>query len=246
MKSIILSVCLASVLMFAGCKNDDDNPVTDIPIDKKPTESEFFFEFDNDTEGWIGDFADYPNHDNIYEFYELDFDFSTLPEPLDRTNGAIMQTGNNHSDDLFMFVKRKISGLEANAVYEIDMEIEIATNAASGRMGVGGAPGESVHIKAGAASIEPIKVLDNSDSHFRMNIDKGNQAMGGENMELIGHFANGTDEDIYTLKLLKTSSPIDVTSNENGELWLIVGTDSGFEATTTIYYNYISADIEKK
>ena len=77
-----------------------------------------------------------------------------------------------------------------------------------------------------------------------MNIDKGNQRQDGTNMKLIGDFANGTDLFVYKLKSLSTTMPINVISNSNGELWVIIGTDSGFEATTTIYYNRITVNVK--
>ena len=69
----------------------------------------YFYEFSHDEEGWIGDFADYPKGEE--GFYELLFEYSKLPFPLDQNKGALRVFGNNHSDDLFMFIKRKVSGL---------------------------------------------------------------------------------------------------------------------------------------
>ncbi len=209
-----------------------------------PTPKEFIFNFQTDNEGWKGDFADYPNEPNVENFYELDFSYSMLPSPLNNNKGALRQSGNNHSDDLFMFAKKKISGLEPNTNYKIDIEIEFATNVANGTIGVGGSPGESVFLKAGATTNEPFKVLDNSDNYYRMNLDKGNQGQDGENMKVIGNFANGTDFSVYQLKVLKTVRPIDTVSNSTGEIWIIVGTDSGFESTTTIFYNTIKVNIK--
>jgi hypothetical protein len=233
-KSSILFL-IASIVLFSGCKKDKDIVAT----------KEFNFNFQSGPDGWAGDFADYPNEPNVETYYELQFSHAMLPNPLSTSDGALRQSGKNHSDDLFMFVKKKIDGLEPNKTYTISIEIEIASNAASGRAGVGGSPGEDVAIKAGASTIEPVKVLNNAnaDNHYRMNIDKGNQGKEGANMKLIGDFANGTNSDDYKLKKLSTSSPISVQSNGNGELWLIVGTDSGFESTTTIYYNSIKATL---
>ncbi len=209
-----------------------------------PKAKEFIFNFQTDNEGWMGDFADYPNEPNVENFYELEFSYSMLPSPLNSNKGALRQSGNNHSDDLFMFAKKKISGLEPNTNYKIDIEIEFATNVANGTIGVGGSPGESVFLKAGATTNESLKVLDNSDNHYRMNLDKGNQGQDGENMKVIGNFANGTDLSVYQLKVLKTISPINTVSNSTGEIWIIVGTDSGFESTTTIFYNTIKVNIK--
>lgn len=232
MNKLFVSVLTVLLFTLAGCEKDGNL------IDPK----EFTFTFINNTEGWVGGFADYPNEPNVEDFYELEFSHSTLPSPLNTSEGALRQSGNNHSDDLFMFVKKKLTGLAPNANYKIAIEIEIATNAKSGAVGVGGAPGENVFIKAGATTNEPIKVLNVSENHYRMNIDKGDQMQDGENMKLIGDFANGTDLSVYKFKSLRTTNPINVTSNSNGELWVIVGTDSGFEATTTIYYNSIKVN----
>lgn len=229
-KLSILSL-IASIFLFSGCEKDNDNDST--------TPQEFNFGFQSDSEGWLGDFADYPSAPDQEPIYNLQFSYAMLPAPLNPNDGALRQSGTNHSDDLFMFVKKKITGLEPNRNYTISIEIEIATNAPSGRVGVGGPPGEGVAIKAGASTIEPVKVID--DIHYRMNVDKGNQGVDGPNIKLIGNFANGTNSEDYRLKKLSTSSPVNVQSNASGELWLIVGTDSGFEATTIIYYNYIKA-----
>ena len=77
-----------------------------------------------------------------------------------------------------------------------------------------------------------------------MNIDKNNQANSGEDMKVLGDFANGTDSNAYATKtLVYDSGELQARTNEKGELWLIVGTDSGFESTTTIFYNKIQVDL---
>ncbi len=217
--------------IFFACESDKDS---------KPEELVFSYDFTTDEESWDGDFADYPTGGE--EFYELIFEYSTLPEPLDETRGSLKLSGNNHSDDLFMFVKRKITGLTSNKTYNIVFEIEFASNVADGQIGVGGSPGESVYIKAGATPVEPLKVEDNG-GYYRMNIDKGNQAQGGEDMIVLGDFSNDTEENIYVLKTITNPSTFNATTNTNGELWLSVGADSGFEATTTIYYNRIEVSL---
>jgi hypothetical protein len=236
MKNLLLPGLLLILFTLTGCERD---------VCMSPNEPiSLTFEFTDNTNGWVGDFADYPNDPNVEDFYKLEFSHAKLPSPLNGSDGALRQSGKNHSDDLFMFIKKKITGLNPNTNYSIELEIEFATNAASGAVGVGGAPGESVFIKTGASTTEPMKVLNPTENHYRMNIDKGNQSIDGKNMQLIGDFANGTESFTYILKSLRTKSPVEVTSNSNGELWIIAGTDSGFEATTTIYYNRIDLKIK--
>jgi hypothetical protein len=231
-KLSVLSL-IASIVLFSSCEKDNDIAAT----------KELNFNFQSDLEGWVGDFADYPSAPDQEPMYQLQFSHAMLPNPLNTSDGALRLSGTNRSDDLFMFIKKKINGLEPNRNYTISIEIEIATNAPSGRVGVGGPPGESVYIKAGASTIEPLKVINNTNNHYSMNIDKGNQSTDGPTIKLIGNFANGTTSDDYRLKKLSNSLPVNVQSNANGELWLIVGTDSGFEANTTIYYNSIKATL---
>lgn len=203
--------------------------------------SQYNYDFQQGTEGWIGGFADYPVGEET--FYELSVEPDFLPSPLDQTQGAIKQAGSNRSDDLFMFIKRKIDGLEPNQFYELQFSIEFATDAAANSVGIGGSPAESVYLKIGAHATDPTPIID-SDNFYRMNIDKGNQSQGGTDMIVIGDFSNGTDEFIYTLKTLENDQTFTAQTNGNGELWLIVGTDSGFEGKTTIYYNKISVELQ--
>lgn len=63
-------------------------------------------------------------------------------------------------------------------------------------------------------------------------------------MKIIGDFANGTSQNIYLLKQLSTATPINVKANQQGDIWLVIGTDSGFEGITTIFYNSIQIIIK--
>lgn len=197
--------------------------------------------FPSDAMGWEGDFADYPV--GREEFMQLEFDYEPLPAPLDTTRGALMLSGMNTSDDLFMFMKRKITGLQPGTVYNATFTVQFASNVPDDRVGIGGPPGESVWIKAGATATEPEKVVDDMD-YYRMNIDKGGQSQGGEDMIVIGDFSNDTDQQVYTLKTVTNDEQsFSVMPDDAGELWLIIGTDSGFEGTTTIYYNSIKVEL---
>ncbi|RNL75565.1 hypothetical protein ED312_21355 [Sinomicrobium pectinilyticum] len=220
------------LLFFSGCSDDDNGNDRPEIID---------FHFSNDAEAWSGDFADYPLGEE--DFYELELGYAALPDPLDNSDGALRQTGNNHSDDLFMFIKRKITGLDPDREYRIYFDLRIASDAPEGSVGIGGSPAESVIIKAGAVKEEPKKKVNEND-YYEMNIDKGNQSQPGEDMINLGNFSNETDADTYTIVQRSNTDPFTATSNADGELWLVIGTDSGFEGTTTIYYDSISVTFE--
>jgi hypothetical protein len=195
-------------------------------------------DFSNGLEGWIAGFADYPVGEE--DFYELGWGWLPINKPL--SGHGFYITGNNHSDDLFMFIKGQISDLKPETSYSLRFEVTFATAVPQGCAGVGGPPGESVFVKAGATKIEPQAIPEGRN--FRMNIDKGNQSRGGENAQVIGNVANSNTDcnnPAYELKVLNNDSEFFVVETDSeGKLWIMIGTDSGFEATTTLYYTHIN------
>jgi hypothetical protein len=94
-------------------------------------------------------------------------------------------------------------------------------------------------MKAGATLVEPQKI--NSGGFFLMNIDKGNQSMGGTDMETIGHVGVSDTTTEYTLINRNNASHLfPITTDSEGAVWVCIGTDSGFEATTRLFYHQIN------
>ena len=139
-----------------------------------------------------------------------------------------------------MFMKTKVSDLSPNTDYTLVFEVELASNAPKGAVGIGGAPGESVFLKAGAAAMEPKKVIE--ENQYTLNVDKGNQSAPGEIAIVLGDIAVSYDTQDYALinRHNTGNTPFIARSNSKGEIWLIVGTDSGFEGTTTVYYTRVN------
>lgn len=192
--------------------------------------------------GWTGDFADYPVNDSV--FYQLEFTRENLPSPLNQQEFGLKTKGNNHSDDLFMFIKKKITGLNPNSNYQLIMEVTFASKAPTNAIGIGGPPGEGVTLKAGASITEPKKIIEYGD--YRMNIDKGNQSQSGKDMEAIGHVGISDTTSVFNLKTLSNSAtPRIIQTGPSGEIWVCFGTDSGFEGTSTIFYHTINLEFRE-
>jgi hypothetical protein len=187
----------------------------------------FVYDFKHSLHSWVGGFADYPvGGDHLHE---LGWGWKTLPDSVHDGAGFYISS-NNHSDDMFMYLKTEIMGLQSNTHYRIKFEINFATSAPYGCAGIGGSPGESVFV--------------NNNDHYTMNIDKGNQESEGRDAIVIGNVANSLEcnsaNPTYEMKSLDNSDqPFSVRSDEKGSVWLIIGTDSGFEGTTTLYYDEI-------
>ncbi|CEG58803.1 hypothetical protein [Legionella fallonii] len=197
-------------------------------------------------------FADYPKGQE--RFYELQFEKDAfLPNEIKTSSHSLKISGNNHSDDLFMFAYKKLSGLKANTRYLVSFSLEFASNAPSDSVGAGGSPGSSVFVKIGAVNKKPERYLDEANN-YRMTLDKGNQAIDGKDMILIGTIGVDTHDSIYRLKTLpyqpdaemqKKLDDYYVTSNDKGEAWLVVGTDSAYESTSTIFYTNLIASFKE-
>ena len=136
----------------------------------------------------------------------------------------------------------------ATATYQATFRLVLANNVPEGLSGIGGSPGESVYVKVGATTVEP-EIQEDAAGWLRLNIDKGNQAQEGEDMINIGNLANpnvrpataGANERMEQHSL---GRDFEVTADDDGALWFIVGTDSGFEGLTTLYYDAITVVLE--
>ncbi|MYC58730.1 MAG: hypothetical protein F4X09_00835 [Gammaproteobacteria bacterium] len=194
-------------------------------------------------------FADLPV--NFEEsIYELDFRREVLPAPLQGFSGLRL-TGSNRSDDLAMLVKKAVGGLAPNTTYSIVVDGDIATNTPFGCVGIGGAPGESVTIKFGASTIEPVAEERQPENYFRLNIDFGNQTNGGENGLVVGNLTNSFEcsgtAPPWELKSLSTyGEELLISTDSDGVLWLLAGSDSGFEGTSQFYITTLRIRLERQ
>lgn len=203
------------------------------------------FTFDESTQGWSAGVTDLaPAQENDVGFT---FERRELPNDAGDMGGALFLSGRNVSDDLFMFVTHSVSDLRPATPYSLTFELELMSNAPTGCAGIGGAPGESVYLKVGAAPVQPERVTDSS-GHYRLNVDKGDQSAGGANAQVVGDIANGSTDCANPTYVRITrdndGNPFRIDSSSDGQLWLLVGTDSGFEGTTALYIDTIRVVLE--
>ena len=203
-----------------------------------------YFDFDlrRPCARWEAGFADYLADQE--SLYELAWAYANGCTNL---NQGLFISGNNHSDDLFMFIKHPICNLEPCTIYEVEAWVELWSKAPTGCIGVGGDPGESVYVKFGAASGEPSPVIED-DGMVRMNVDIGQQAIDGADALVIGNIATSLTDchnEQYELKELETAAPLIARSDPRGTLWIFVGTDSGFEGKTSVIYTQVRVWIHK-
>ncbi len=97
----IFTVIILSGLIFTACSQEEE-------IQKM----NFSYNFSDGRDGFEAAFADYPMEDP--ERIDSSFLWTTLPESIAGNPRGLMLSGTNISDDLFMFVYRKIDRLQKN------------------------------------------------------------------------------------------------------------------------------------
>jgi hypothetical protein len=99
-------------------------------------------------------------------------------------------------------------------------------------------------VYAAALANEPKTTTANN--HVTMNFDKGNQGTAGKEAQILGTIGNGLacGTSTPTSKTLKSAAPMTVKTDTNGDLWLLVGIDSGFEASSELTLQTLTVDAE--
>jgi hypothetical protein len=230
MRKLLYAIGLMTLAF--SCSNDDSVNPDNIVIDDN---------FNASTKDWVSGFADYPS--GMEEEWEIYAKHSKLPAPLDTTKSGIKLQGWNRSDDLFMYLSKKVSTGRPETEYKGTFEVEFATNAAEGSVGVGGSPANSVYFGIGITNVEPKKMIDSTNNYVTVNFQKMQQASNGGDMKVIGDVSNGKDKFEYTL--VKRTGEFTGKTDKNGDLWLLVGTDSGFESLTALYYTNIKVKLDR-
>ncbi len=224
---------LALSLLLGGCELDlNSGGNKEDPV--------YSFDFEQSDHGWKAGFSDYPPGDP--DIHELSSGLKPLP--TDSQKQGFMLSGHNRSDDLFMYIKGNFTGLEPSSRYQADISVNLLTNAGEGCMGIGGAPGEAVWMKFGFGEQEP------RQADYYLNLDKGVQNNNGKNAKIIGDIAAkdaNCEGSKYVEKVLASTSDsrIEFTTGSDGSIWLFVGTDSGFEGKTTLYYDKIDIQLQR-
>lgn len=230
----ILCVLLINGALMAGCDiNDSSETATIVETDFRET-----------VENWDPFFTGY----NVgwEDKMNLTSDYRSLPNPLDDDDNAYFISAVNNSDDVKMLFRKQVTSLEPNTTYRVNYTIRFATNEPHGCPGIGGSPGESVKVIADATEERPEPFID--DDYYLLNVQYRHHDNAGEWYQnaILGNIANSREceeDEVYEIKELN-SVPLHstVTSDENGNVWLLFGTRSGFEGETELYYTWFSAE----
>lgn len=202
----------------------------------------FHFDFEDGYQEWKADFADYPVGDSAH--WNLNHFHQAMPDIVPVQNGLRM-VGDNFSDDLFFFMKRKIEGLHPNTKFQIIFSIDVVTDMPPNAIG-----GSDLMLKAGATIIEPKKIVVDEDGiqYYRMNINKDSQSQPGTDMDTLGHVHHDVTDnfDYHIANYQNGMEPFEITSDSNGELWVIIGAESQFEGPAEFLIAHTECTLENR
>lgn len=260
MKRFVIAILGVFTLALYSCKDDEPERIED-PIGDETVELNYTFEAND--EGWdagiVGILAD---EEDIYGF-EVDH----VTAPYDENSGALLLSASNPNNNLFMYASKHVTGLEANTRYEVSYSIRFAsvvdidttgivvdvdtTGTVTDTTGIGNDTtgyfanvNDTVIIKAGAINEEPLVAEDETNYLELVGIDVGEPGADGNHLVVIGSFKADADDTSYTLQTASTENPISVMTNNDGDLWLIIGAES-FGTSTEIYIDRIDVEIER-
>lgn len=243
--SINQIIVVLGLVCFTSCKND----VAD-PIDSCVTSGGTIicdFDFNKHLSGWQPFFAEYRKGEEA--FYELTFEQRGLPAPLDQSVKSLLIRGNNHSDDLFSAIVKKVDGLIPNQLYKVIADFRFASNVVIGQGGIGGDP--NLAIGVGVLNFAPRLEYTDESEIWRMNFTSRLQSqLSNEFIKVAGNIGVSEliDNQLPPFTLVERNNkdnPVIMNASSSGEIWIMIATDSGFEGITNLYYTNVQLTITR-
>ncbi|SMF73118.1 hypothetical protein [Pseudobacteriovorax antillogorgiicola] len=199
---------------------------------------------------WTPHFSDLPGEcvdsDGLpVEIERLNPDTSCDTFELDYTmeNQMLVMESHNRSDDVWMGLSRWYGGLNAHQSYEMCLDLTFFSDARTGGVGIGGSP-DAVHLKFGAAhgDLKFDSTFSGTDTiYFDDQVfDKGNQASVGSDVVYLGQISTEVSDGCFKNFCPKqVSACIPVVADDEGRVNAVLGSDSGFEGVTKLFYKEI-------
>ena len=228
---------LGLLLIFGGCASEMDSNVDLLTA----------YDFESSDQQWGGGVSDFPvdYEDSINVLLSRGQIANTFA--LDANSGlsaGLNVSGENPHGDLFYFFERKVSGLNPGRKYNLDFEFLVYAQLMSEPETLSS---EELYLKIGAVNHDPELeevVWRNSINYLTLNIDKGEvNSEDGEDMINMGSIREYTSSEPEIISGNTFGRSIEVTADNNGDVWILIGVDSGIRSyltfgmeALTVYY----------
>ncbi len=227
-------------LILAGCSAE----LSDSSYDYAELISTF--DFESADQLWDGGISDYPaDYADSMNYIIANDQLAFASSSVIDGNGLSISAENPYGD-IFYYFKKKILGFKKNTTYKLDFEFLVHSQLNEGRSI---AVDEDIFLKVGAVDFEP--ELQTEVRHFAeyvtLNVDKGgSNADSGTDMVNMGSIKEFIEDQPGSISGNTFDVPIEVQSDSDGAIWLIIGVDSGVKssltfslAAITVYYTEI-------
>lgn len=191
------------------------------------------FDFESGNQQWAAGVSDYPvNYEDSINF-QMSTDYVANYSML-AGNSGLNVSGENPHGDLFYYFERRVSGLEPNRSYKLDFEFLVYAQLLDAPVKLSS---EELYLKIGAVNYQPelAEVLwRNSLDYNVLNLDKGEiNSEGGEDMINLGSIKSFTGEIAEVISGNTFGMNFETISNKDGEIWILIGVDSGIKSRLT-------------
>ena len=213
------------ILFFGlfGCAGEESTEIVDLLIT---------FDFADGSQNWEGGISDYPiDYDNSL----VNMDISTKAiSSLSLEGSGLRISADNPHGDLFYFFKREIRDLVPNKKYKLDFEFLVYTQLLTLSDNLSS---EELYLKIGAVNYEPDLqqiTWKNALEYVALNVDKGETNAGsGDDIANIGSVKEFTSNTAESISGNTFDFLIEVESDKEGVIWLVIGVDSGIKSQLT-------------
>lgn len=232
MKKYLKWAKLVVLISLSACNSEERNNVDPVRT--------MISEFETGTEGWKADYALYNRADTSKIAFKMERD--SLPAVIDSLKWSLRMEGNNIGDSIFLFLKKKIVGLNPDKTYNVSFDINLATNYPD----LPGGSGKTINLKAGASPTEPAKSLSDK-FYYNLSIKKGLWDQDGAEMAILGDVTNTAARSVYELVNRNSNSKnITVKPDPSGIIWVCVGEDTRYKGKTVFYYDNIKVTLTEQ
>lgn len=233
-KAIIVILVLAVALV--GCNNS-------APTEPTPTDTntvEINYKFNENDEGWKGEFANVPVV-TVGTEYNLKFAHEDIPVPGQESKGLMLQ-GNNINNMIFLYTYVKLNDqdkLIKNTNYKVDLSLVLASNVPSKNSEAV----DNVFVKAGVVMDMP--KLNAENELNKLNLDIGQKGVDSKDFKTLGNIGKlNSDDESYQYKMLESS--FDVTTTDKTNLYLLVGIEINTKIEIKAYIDDVKIKLTKK
>ncbi len=192
------------LFLFAGCANDEFEPVVDYFS---------FFDFVNGVQSWEADAGNYN--------YELENTFELDLVHQEIHNKKVMKlTLKQLPEQSFVYLRNQIKGLKPATRYQVTFEIQQEYQFETG-VNLPVAP-DTIVYKAGFSNVKPESVVteNNSFTSVVLNLDISNPDVNYSTVTI----KDSLYPQNYGLRTLDNFfNPLVIDTNQSGEFWFIYG-----------------------